>query len=161
MWIVRPILDRYWSLAAAISLPVVEFFTEGFTFHFVDYEILRAILSVVCILLLGHSWFKQLKYSRGKRRLAFFTIFLSLVALGPVWVGLNVIRFYAYPEHCECSFPIFNAERVYSVVSILMDAVELFAKVICVVVALWAVVDIARWMGSASSSRDKGVRRNS
>jgi hypothetical protein len=91
------LLMRYWSLATAILLPVIELLTEDLTRLFVDYEVARAVLTVVCIALLVHSWFMQRKYANSKWRLAFFTLLLSLVALGPVWLGLNVMRAHFYP----------------------------------------------------------------
>jgi hypothetical protein len=143
---VRQIFGRYWSLAAALLLPVVEIVAESTVGLGAYDEVSRAVLSVICIALLVHSWFIQRRYVRSKWRIAFFTLLLSLFVLGPIWLGLNVVRFYAYPEHCECSFPIINADKVYSVVSAFMDVIMRSAKVLCTVVVSWVIVDLVRWL---------------
>jgi len=67
------LLDRYWSVATAIILTVIVLLTE-WVVSVADYEVVRSVLSVVCIVLLVHSWFMQRGYERNKRRLAFFTL---------------------------------------------------------------------------------------
>lgn len=145
MPIVRLILDRYWSLAAAILLPVMEIVAESFV-RLGEYdEVLRAILSVVCLALLVHSWFTQRKYTSSQWRLGFFTLLLSLVALGPVWLGLNVIRYYSYAGEQQYT--------LYGVVVHLQDVVVWLAETLCAVVSLWVIVDLVRWMKRQSFLR--------
>jgi hypothetical protein len=136
----HPIIDRYWSLAAALLLPVIEFSCEGIIRLFMDYEVARAMLSVACIALLIHSWFMQRKYAKSKWRLAFFTLLLSLIALGPLWLGLNVIRAYSYPENWKTDVAL------YENICYLQDIVEQLAKVLGIAVVLWTIVDLVRWL---------------
>jgi hypothetical protein len=135
----HPIFNRYWSLAAALLLPVIEFSCEGLIRHFIDYEVARAVLSVVCIVLLVHSWIMQRRYAENKWRLTFFTLLLSLIVLGPLWLGLNVLRAHYYPLYWDD-----QEVAVYSNICDLQDRIVLLAKVLGIAVALWAIVDLAR-----------------
>jgi len=105
-----------------------------------DYEVARAVLSVACIALLVHSWFMQRRYAQRKWRLVFWTLFLSLVALGPLWLGLNVIRAYSYPENWKTDIAL------YENICYLQDIVEQLAKVLGIAVFLWVLVDFVRWL---------------
>jgi len=136
----HPFCLRYWSLAAALLLPIIEFSCEGVIRLFMDYEVARAVLSVACIALLVHSWFMQRRYAQRKWRLVFWTLFLSLVALGPLWLGLNVIRAYSYPENWKTDIAL------YENICYLQDIVEQLAKVLGIAVFLWVLVDFVRWL---------------
>ncbi len=140
----HPFIHRYWSLLLAFVLPVVEFFSEGGIGHFVDYEITREVLSVICIALLIHSWFMQRGNLQSRWRLAFWTLFLSLVALGPLWLGLNVIRAYSYPENWKTDVAL------YENICYLQDIVEQLAKILGIAVTLWAIADLVRRMRKRS-----------
>jgi hypothetical protein len=132
-------IKRYWSLLAAIFLPIVEFPCEGFIRLFADYEVARAVLSVICIALLVHSWFIQRRYVQNRWRLAFFTVFVSFVILGPVWLGLNVLRAHCYPLNWS------NHEvTVYSNICELQYRIEQFAKVLGIIIAIWIIGDAIR-----------------
>jgi hypothetical protein len=89
----------------------------------------------------------QRRFTQSKWRIAFFAILLGLLALGPLWLGLNVIRFYSYAG--EQQYTLYGAV-VHS-----QDAVVWLAKALCAAVALWVVVDLARWLWKrfAGSSR--------
>ncbi len=146
------IFDRYWSLAAALILPVIEFPMEGIFRLFMDYEVARAVLAVVCIALLVHSWFRQRKYARGRLRLAFFTLMLTLVALGPVWLGLNVMRAHYYPLNWDD-----HDVAIWSDICAVQYRVEQLAQVLGIAVFVWVTVDAVRWMWKrhlASSHRE-------
>jgi hypothetical protein len=138
---------RYWSLATAILLPVIEFLSEGLTRPLGDYEVARAVLSVVCIALLVHSWFLQRKYAESKWQFAFFTLLLTLVALGPVWLGLNVMRAHFYPINW------ITDQALYGNICDLQDRVTQLAEVLGIAVALWALVDLVRWLTKRISAR--------
>jgi len=140
----HPIFDRYWSLAVALLLPIIEFSCEGLIRLFINYEVPRAVLSVACIVLLVHSWFMQRRYVQRKWRLVFWTLFLSLVALGPLWLGLNVIRAYSYPENWKTDVAL------YENICYVQDIVEQLAKVLGIVVVLWVIIDLARWLAKRS-----------
>jgi len=134
------LLARYWSLATAILLPVIELLTEGVIRLFADYEVARAVLSVVCIALLVHSWFLQRKYAESKWQLAFFTLLLTLVALGPVWLGLNVMRAHFYPLNWVTD------EALWANICNLQYRVMQLAEVLGIAVLLWVIVDLVRWL---------------
>lgn len=140
MNIVRRFLKRYWSLAAALLLPVIEFSCEGIIRLFMDYEVARAVLSAACIVLLIHSWFIQRRYAQRKWRLVYWTLFLSLLSLGPLWLGLNVIRAYSYPENWKTDIAL------YENICYVQDIVEQLAKVLGIAVVLWVIVDFVRWL---------------
>lgn len=138
-------LKRYWSLAAAILLPILEFIPEIFIRHFIGFEIVRGFLSIVCIALLIHSWFMQRKYVENNWRLVFFTLLLSLVALGPLWFGLNGMRAHYYPLNWDD-----HEVAVWSNICLLQDRIVQLAEVLSVVVALWLLVDLVRWLAKRS-----------
>jgi hypothetical protein len=145
----RLIFDRYWSLAAALILPVVEFPSEGIFRPFMDYEVVRAALALVCIALLVHSWFRQRKYAKSKLRLAFFTLMLTLVALGPVWLGLNVMRAHYYPLNWDD-----HEVAVWSNICSIQYRVEQLARVLGIAVTLWVIVDSVRWLAKRVHARE-------
>ena len=143
----HPIIARYWSLAAALVLPVIEIVAES-TVRLREYdEVTRAVLSVVCLALLVHSWFMQRRYAQSRWRLAFWTLFLSLVALGPLWLGLNVVRFYSYDVAVDYQRnSALWYHNLYWYVVEWQGRIVLLAKVLVIVVVLWAIVDFVRWL---------------
>jgi hypothetical protein len=142
------IFSRYWSLAAALLLPLIEFPSERFIRLFMNFEVARAALSVVCIALLVHSWFMQRRYAENKWRLAFFTLLLCVLVLGPVWLGLNVLRAHYYPLYWDD-----QEVAVWSNICDLQDRVKQLAEVLGIAVALWALVDLARWLAKRIRAR--------
>jgi hypothetical protein len=131
---------RYWSLAAAILLPVTELPCEGIIRLFMDFEVARAVLCVVCLALLVHSWIMQRRYAESKWRLAFFTLLLILLALGPIWLGLNVMRAHFYPLNWVTD------EALWSNICNLQYRVEQLAEMLGIAFVLWVVVDLVRWL---------------
>ena len=139
----RNAVIRYWSLAAAIFLPMIDIVAESaLTLGEYD-EVLRALVSVLCLTLLVHSWLMQRRFAQSVWRRAFWTVLLSLIALGPFWLGLNVIRYYSYAGEEQYT--------LYEAVVYLQDAVVLLAKAVCLVVLLWGIVDFARWLKRKNS----------
>lgn len=137
--------QRYWSLIAALALPTVEVFSEIVIGHFFYYEIVRTVLFVICIALLIHSWFMQRRYTTSKWRLVFFTLLLSLVALGPLWFGMNGMRAHYYPLNWDD-----HEVAVWSNICSLQYRIVQFAEVLSIVVVLWLLVDLARWLAKRS-----------
>jgi hypothetical protein len=143
----HPIFDRYWSQAAALLLPVIEFTSEGIIRLFMDYEVARAMLSAACIALLVHSWFQQRRYAENKWRHYFWTLFISLVALGPIWLGLNVVRFYSYDVDVDYQRnSTLWYHNLYWYVVELQDTIILLAEILGILVFLWMIIDLARWL---------------
>jgi hypothetical protein len=141
-------LGRYWSLVAATILPLVELFTELVTRGFWGFhEIVRAALSIVLIALLVHSWFMQRRFAQSKWRFAFLTLLLSLLALGPLWLGLNVIRYYAHPMN-------WNNWELWQSICNLQYRVEQLAEVLGAAVALWVIFDLVRWLVKRIRARE-------
>jgi hypothetical protein len=85
---------RYWSLLTALLLPVLVFF-------FFDFQSTRMLVSVVCILLLGHAWRMQIRGSQCIWQSPLWTSILLLPTLGAIWLGLNVIRASTYEYGAE------------------------------------------------------------
>ena len=141
------VLYRYWSVVTAIILPVIVFFVEGTVRAFPDYEVVRAVISVLCIALLVHSWFMQRRFVQSRWRLAFFTLLLWLPALGALWLGLNVIRSYTYDSAAD--YRLYSTvwyQGLYWKVVELQNTIVLLAKVLGIAAALWTIVDLARWL---------------
>jgi hypothetical protein len=139
----RLIFERYWSLAVALLLPVMEIVAES-SIRLGEYnEVLRAILSIVCLALLVHSWLMQRRCTQSRWRLAFWTLLLSLVVLGPLWLGFNVIRFYSYDLQWKSTLWY---HKVYWYVVELQDAIILLAEILGIVIVSWVVVALSRWL---------------
>ena len=77
--------SRYWSLLAALILPVLVFF-------FLDSQNARMLVSVVCIALLAHAWCMQIRGSRSIWQSLLWTSIVLMPLLGAIWLGLNFIR---------------------------------------------------------------------
>ena len=144
----HPIIARYWSLAAALLLPIIEFSSEGLIRLFMNYEVARAMLSVVCIALLVHSWFMQRRYAENKWQLTFLTLLMSLIVLGPLWLGLNVLRAHYYPLYWDD-----QEIAVWSNICNLQERVKQLAEVLGIAVVLWTLVDLARWLAKRIRTR--------
>ena len=57
---------RFWSLIAAVSLPIIELFAESLAHGLGGYyEIERAALAAACLALLIHSWIMQRRFPRA------------------------------------------------------------------------------------------------
>jgi hypothetical protein len=80
---------RYWSLLAALVLPVLVFFIW-------DSENTRFLAAGTSIALLGHSWAVQRRCSQGGWKLLLWTSVLLFPMLTAIWSSLNVIRVNTY-----------------------------------------------------------------
>jgi len=98
---VTKIVRRFGSAIVAVLLPfLVLTIEQPIATHLgIHYEIVRAVVSVMCIVLLIHSGFRQREYSRGRWELSFWVALLGVPLLGATWLGLNVIRYYLYPDY--------------------------------------------------------------
>lgn len=144
----RAIFDRYWSLGTALVLPMMEILAERVTRGLAgNYEVARAILSVACIALLIHSWFKQRMKAKGGWQLGFFTLLLSLLALGSIRIGLNVIRADSYDlaADYQAHANLWYHNLYWNVVD-MQGAIVLLAKVLGAAVVLWAVAGSCMWL---------------
>jgi len=65
-------------------------------FFFLDRDGTRAITSIVCMILVVHSWLMQRRYTLSRSSLLLWTLVLLLLMLGATWLGLNVIRAHTY-----------------------------------------------------------------
>jgi hypothetical protein len=73
----------------------------------------------------------QRRYAKNKWRLAFFTLLLSLIILGPLWLGLNVLRAHYYPLHWDD-----HEIAVWSNICYVQYGIEQIAQVLGIVMAL-------------------------
>lgn len=136
---VRALSMRFWSLALVVCLPVAELFSEKSRL-WPDYEIMRAIVSSMCIALLVHSWFQQRKNVKSRWRLTFWTLLLLFFVLEFFWLALNSIRGSTYPVD-------FRADnRAYWFAVVWQDRVVLLAKALVGISGSWVAFDLARWI---------------
>jgi len=64
-----------------------------------------------------------------------------LVALGPLWFGLNGMRAHYYPLHWND-----NEISVWSNICSLQYRIEQLAKVLGIAAIVWLIVDLVRWL---------------
>jgi hypothetical protein len=91
----------------------------------------------------------QRKFAKDKLRLAFFTLMLTLVALGPVWLGLNVMRAHYYPLNWGD-----HDVAVWSNICTMQYRVEQIAQVLGIAVILWVTVDSVHWLAKRAQARE-------
>ena len=90
------IVRRFGSAIIAVLLPFLALLIEQpiATLLDIHFEIVRAVVSVACIVLLIHSGLRQRAYSRDRWEFSFWIALLGVPLLGATWLGLNVIRYY-------------------------------------------------------------------
>ena len=95
------IVRRFGSAIIAVLLPFLALLIEQpiATLLDIHFEIVRAVVSVACIVLLIHSGLRQRAYSRDRWEFSFWIALLGVPLLGATWLGLNVIRYYLYPDY--------------------------------------------------------------
>ena len=144
---------RFWSLALALLVPVVETFAEG---GHIDYEVQRAAVAFVGIALIVHSWIMQRRIVKNNWKLAFWTMLLTFLALGFLWLGLNSIRGSTYPDDPHAS----NLAYWFAVEW--QDRIILLARVLAGVLGIWIVVDLTRrtvsYLIGNRKSASRGIR---
>jgi len=134
-------VTRFWSAAAVIvifGLLVIGSLLPKPARTIANSEPVRAVASVLWIALLAHSWVKQRRYTRTWQGLTFVTLVLCLPTLAAFWLGLNVIRFYSYAPDFDSS--------VYWVVVQLQSVIQWCGVALGIVVALWSIIEISRWL---------------
>jgi hypothetical protein len=145
MWRESPALPRSWSLI--IVLGIFGLVISGILLS----EPGRAFASVLSLALVVQSWFAQRKYTKDRERLALITLALSLPALASVWLGLNVVRFYSYPQESK--------SYTYSAVIRLQTIVEVCAYALGMVVMFWTIVELAVFLAERVSVNLVGRRK--
>ena len=135
--------NRFWSvgavalilflLVAGSLLPIPIPISRG-----LNSEPIRAMVSILCITLLVHAWFRQRAYTRTWHELVLVTLLLSLPALAFTWLGLNVIRSYSYDG--EQGFGL------YWVVVQLQDIIIWCGEIIGVIAVLWSLAELGLWV---------------
>ena len=146
---------RFWSLGLAILIPVIEVLSEIlFEGGLDNIQFRRTVVAVAGIALLIHAWNMQRRNVNSILKLAFWTMLLTLLALGFMWLGLNTIRGYTYPED-------FRAENWWFWhVGEWQDWIFSGAKVLAAVLGVWIVVDLVlrsfhHWTGRANKIRSR------
>jgi hypothetical protein len=111
----------------------------------------RAAAAVLSFGLVVQSWFAQRRYAKSRSTLALLSLILSLPALGSVWLGLNVLRFYSYaPE---------SRAPVYSTAVRLQEIIVNCAIAIGIIVFFWSIAEVAKFLGKAISKRFAGRKK--
>jgi hypothetical protein len=82
----------------------------------------------------------QRNYTRS-RRLVLVTLARSPAMMASLWLGLNVIRFYAYAPEA----------KVYSTVVRLPFVVECCAAAVGILILFWAIIELASWLAKRFS----------
>jgi len=145
LWYNTPVLARSWSLIvvfAIFGLVVSGIFSS---------EPGRAVASALCMALVIQSWVMQRRYAKNRERLVLLTLALTLPALASLWLGLNVLRFYAYaPE---------SRGRLYSAVVRLQDLIQSVAYAIGLVVVFWTIVELSCFLAERISVKLVGRRK--
>ena len=111
----------------------------------------RAAAAVLSLGLVLESWFAQRRYSRTGSGLALLTFILSLPALGSLWLGLNLVRFYSYEPESRAS--------MYSAAIRLQEVIVDCATAIGIIVFFWSTAEVAKFLGKRISKRFAGKRR--
>jgi hypothetical protein len=134
---------RFGSALIALVLPFGSLLVEGLLQRYsgIHYEAVRAIVSVVCIMLLVHSWFMQRKYCQGRADLVFWTLWIAIPICGATWLGLNTLRASWYPLYWSDE----EALR-YERVCMIQDWTVWSAKVLAVMAICWALLLAMRWL---------------
>lgn len=110
----------------------------------------RAVVAILSLLLIVQSWFAQQKYVKARSRLVYLTLVLTLPALGAVWLGLNVVRFYSYVPASPTS--------LYSTVVRTQAIVVDLAIAVGLVAMQWSIAEIASVTGKAVSHKLVGKK---
>ena len=141
---------RYWSLIAVVLLPVAEICVERSS---IDYENSRAGMAILCLLLLTYSWCVQWKNARDLWKKTGWTLVHLMLAMGPLWLGLNVIRAYTYDYAADYErnkgsflqhlnwFAVENQDRILGIV-----------KIDAFLIAFWALVSLIKNKSGSSNS---------
>ena len=111
----------------------------------------RAAAAVLSFGLVVQSWFAQRRYTRTRSMLVLLSFILSLPALGSLWLGLNVLRFYSYaPE---------SRALLYSGVVRLQEVIADCACAIGIIVLFWSTAEVATFLGKRISKKFAGQKK--
>ena len=102
----------------------------------------RALVSILCVILLAHSWFVQRTHSKPRPQLIFLTLALSLPALAAIFLGLNVILYYTYNSAAE------GDPRLHEAVGNVQTVVGLCAVAVAVILFFWMLLKVAYWLAA-------------
>ena len=145
---VRELSKRFWSLALVVCLPMAELFAEQSRL-WPDYEMMRAILSAMCIALLVHSWLMQRDSVKSGWRLTFWTLLLLSFVLEFLWLGLNSVRGSTYPVDFQAD------NRAYWFAVVWQDRIALLAEALAGICGSWIAIDLARWISHRLGGRQE------
>jgi hypothetical protein len=129
-------VHRFGSGIVALVLPILGLFAEYPIARYlnIDHQITMAVIALVCIGLLAHSWFRQRENCRSLRKLGFWSFALALPLLGALWLGLNSFRGYLYPD-----FWTDSEIRRYNLVCQLQDWDVRAAVGVAIVTVVWGI----------------------
>lgn len=132
------IFKRWWSATVAVVL--LASVLAGINRKGMNSEAGHAVISLTGLALIAHAWAMQRRYAGSRSRLALLTLALCLPALASLWLGLNVIRYYAYNSAVE------SDGRIYSAVINTQGIIESLVLGVAVVVFIWTLFEIAHWL---------------
>jgi len=102
---------------------------------FLQSEVVRAVVAVLCIGLMLRQWFVYRRTTKGGQ-FVFWSLIVTAFVLASVWLGLNVARYYTYDGESGRSQPYFIIVRSQDIL------VWIIAALIAVVF-VWALVQLA------------------
>jgi hypothetical protein len=114
-------------------------------------EPVRAVVAVLSLVLTVQCWKAQRPYVKARSRVVLLTLILLLPALGSIWLGLNVVRYYSYdPE---------SPESLYSTVVRIQDVLVSCGFVVGLIAMQWRIAEIAMVVGRRISRGLVGRRK--
>jgi hypothetical protein len=136
---------RSWSFLVLMSA-----FLLMLTGHLTS-EPVRAVVAVLSLAMTAQCWVAQRRYVKPRSRVVLLTLILLLPALGSMWLGLNVVRYYSYdPE---------SPAILYLTVIRIQDVLVSCAFVVGLIAMQWLIAEIAVVIGRRVTLRFVGRRK--
>jgi hypothetical protein len=162
--IVRRFLKRYWSLLAALSIPLLDGYADRIPDP-IDYQsasksvlalcFIYGIGAIICLGLLVHSWMVQRRYTKNKWWLIFWAHILLLPALVSIGLGLHRVQTFTY--ELAVDFQYWGAGRWYQNLHFYVDGVaeRLFWLMLLdlAMVIAWGIVAVSKNKSSRPISK--------
>jgi hypothetical protein len=111
----------------------------------------RAAVAALSLGLVLESWFALRRCAKTRSALALMSFALSLPALGSLWLGLNVVRFYSYAPELDAS--------LYATVVRFQEVIVDCATAIAIIVFFWSTAEAAKFLGKRISNKFAGKRK--
>lgn len=111
----------------------------------------RALVALLSMGLMVQCWFAQLHYVKSRSRRVLLGLILTLPALGSLWLGLNVVRFYSYGPESPTS--------LYSAVVRAQSIVVSLAIILGLIAMQLSIAEVASVIGQSISRKLVGKKK--